>query len=101
MLAEITVLILTFNEAPNIRRTLERLRRAGEIVVVDGFSTDGTPELARQFPNVRLMQRQFDNHTAQWNFGIEQCRTDWVLALDADYLLSDGLVAELQQWKPA
>ena len=40
MILEITPLILTFNEAPNLRRTLEQLAWAKEIVVVDSFSTD-------------------------------------------------------------
>jgi glycosyltransferase involved in cell wall biosynthesis len=93
---EITPLILTFNEAPNIGRTLEKLRWAKEIVVMDSFSADETCEIARCEPNVRLVQRAFDNHTAQWNFGIDQCTTSWVLALDADYVLSGELIQELR-----
>ena len=46
---EITPLILTFNEAPNIRHALEKLRWAKRIVVVDSFSTDEACDLARQF----------------------------------------------------
>lgn len=97
---DITPLILTYNEAPNLRRTLEQLPWAQDIVVLDSFSTDGTLEIARAFPQVRVVQRTFDTHTLQWNFGLEQCRSEWVLALDADYVLSAELVDELQALQP-
>src|SRR5947209_6786936 len=84
---QITPLILAFNEASNLRRNLEKLLWVKEIVLIDSFSTDETCEIARSRSNVRLIQRAFDNHTAQWNFGIDQCASSWVLALDADYLL--------------
>ncbi len=93
---DITPLVLTYNEAPNIRRTLEKLRWATQVVVVDSFSTDETYKIARCETNVRLVQRAFDNHTAQWNFGIDQCATAWVLALDADYVLSGAVIQELR-----
>src|ERR1043166_9347772 len=101
MLTEITPLVLTYNEAPNIARTLSRLTWAARIVVVDSFSTDETCEIIHRFPQSEIVQRKFDDHTAQWNFGLTQIRKDWVLTLDADYVLSDGLVAELDGWTPA
>lgn len=96
----VTPLILTYNEAPNLRRTLEKLTWASRILVVDSFSTDETLSIAREFPQVEILQRRFDNFANQCNFGLESCHSDWVLSLDADYLLSDGLIAELQAWEP-
>ena len=101
MNVELTALVLTYNEAPNLRRTLEKLAWLREVVVVDSLSTDETEAIAKSFPNVRFIQRAFDNHTAQWNFGVDQCATPWALALDADYVLSDELVRELQSLAPA
>ena len=101
MNVELTALVLTYNEAPNLRRTLEELEWLREVVVVDSFSTDETEAIAKAFANVRFVRRAFDNHTAQWNFGVDQCATPWVLALDADYVLSDELVRELQSLTPA
>ena len=92
----ITPLILTFNESPNLARTLARLTWAREIVIVDSGSTDATLEIARQFPQARVVQRKFDDHTSQWNFGLDQIRTDWVLSLDADYVLTEELIAEIK-----
>jgi glycosyltransferase involved in cell wall biosynthesis len=103
MLDLITPLILTYNEAPNIERTLEQLCWARDIVVVDSFSDDETVEIASSFPQVRVVQRKFDNHGAQWNFGLnETCiSTEWVLALDADYLLTPKFVDELRSLQTA
>ena len=70
MQSEITALILTFNEAPNIARTLQKLVWVRQVIVLDSFSTDETEKIARGFANVTFIQRQFDNHTAQWNFGL-------------------------------
>ena len=103
MLDQITPLILTYNEAPNIGRTLDCLRLANEVVVVDSHSTDDTTTIAASFPNVRLVQRTFDTHCNQWQFGLHETgiTTDWVLALDADYIITAELRNELQTLKPA
>ena len=95
---EITPLILTYNEAPNIARTLKSVSWAKDIVVVDSFSDDDTLEIAKSSPNVRVFQRAFDSHRNQWQFGLKETgiTTPWVLALDADYVLSDELIAELE-----
>jgi glycosyltransferase involved in cell wall biosynthesis len=96
----ITGLILTYNEAPNIRRTLEKLTWLDRILVVDSFSTDETLRIVRDFPQVTVLQRKFDDFANQCNFGLDHCQSDWVLSMDADYVLSDGLISELQNWKP-
>lgn len=96
---QITPLILTWNEAPNIGRTLQMLAWAKRIVVVDSFSTDETEAICRRFPQVEFVQRRFDDHTSQWNFGLSRVQTDWALTLDADYVLSEELVAELRDWR--
>lgn len=98
----ITPLVLTFNEAPNIARTLSRLSWAKDIVIVDSFSTDATREIAARHPGVRLFQRVFTTHAEQWNFGLHETgiTTEWVLALDADFVLSDGLIGELASMTP-
>ena len=102
MLERITPLILTFNEAPNIARAIERLSWAREVVVVDSFSDDETVQIAASFPNVRVVQREFDCHRNQWEFGLKETgiSTPWVLALDADYVVTKELVSELKTLQP-
>ena len=96
-MTDITPLILTFNEGENIGRTLSALDWAREIVMIDSGSTDRTLELARAaHPKVVVIQRQFDTHATQWNFGLDQITTEWVLTLDADYELSAEFQDEIK-----
>ena len=55
------------------------------------------------FPNVRAVVRPFDNHASQWNFGLKETgiASEWVLALDADYVLTDAFIDEVQSLRPA
>jgi glycosyltransferase involved in cell wall biosynthesis len=101
-LHQITVLVLTWNEEANIGRTLEALRRFPRVLIVDSGSTDATATIAAGHPNVRLVTRPFDTHAAQWNHGLTACGIDtpWVLALDADYLLTAEGVEEIAALAP-
>lgn len=103
MLNQITPLILTFNEAPNIGRTLDRLSWATDIVVVDSMSTDDTRAIAARYPAARVFERPFTTHAEQWNFGLAQTAitTEWVLALDADFVLTDAAISEISALAPA
>jgi glycosyltransferase involved in cell wall biosynthesis len=102
MLNQITPLILTFNEAPNIGRTLDRLSWAKDIVIVDSMSTDDTRAIASRYPAVRVFDRAFTTHAEQWNFGLQQTgiTTEWVLALDADFVLTDEAIREIGELSP-
>jgi glycosyltransferase involved in cell wall biosynthesis len=93
----ITPVILTYNEEPNIGRQLARLSWARRVVVVDSLSTDKTRDLCEATPNVDLFVRPFDTHAQQWNFAIQETQldTEWVLAMDADYIPSDEFLGEL------
>jgi len=102
MLERITPVLLTYNEEQNIGRTLSRLGWAKDIVVVDSGSTDGTLAVLSSFSNVRLFKRSFDSHGNQWRYAVEktQIATDWILRLDADYQVSEALVAEIAALDP-
>ncbi len=96
-LQDVTPLILTKNEEPNIQRCLDRLRWAQKVIVLDSASTDSTKDIAMAFPNVIFLTRLFDDHTSQWNYGLDAVQTPWVLSLDCDYVLGDGFEQELAQ----
>jgi glycosyltransferase involved in cell wall biosynthesis len=100
MLDQITPMILTYNEVPNIRRTLDALSWAKRIVVIDSFSTDETVDVLRCYPQVELFQRPFVDAASQCNYGLAQVTSPWVLSLDADYVLGEGLVREMQSLAP-
>jgi len=92
----ITPLVLTYNEEVNIGRTLDRLSWASRIVVVDSYSNDDTVEIAKSYPPVDLLQREFDDFASQCNYGLEHISTEWVLSLDADYVCSQSLIEEIR-----
>jgi glycosyltransferase involved in cell wall biosynthesis len=102
MFTDITPVILTFNEEANIARVLEPLVWAKEIIVVDSYSTDMTLDIINNYPNVRLFQRKFDRHADQWNYATKETgiETEWILALDADYVLTNDVVTEIKSLKP-
>ena len=95
-LSNITPLILTYNEEPNLDRTLSKLTWASQILIVDSYSDDRTLEIITAYPQVKVLQRKFDTHTHQWNYGLSQVTTEWVLSLDADYQISRKLLDEIR-----
>lgn len=102
MLNQITPIILTFNEQANIRRTLAALNWAADVIVIDSGSTDETLQICAEYSNVRCIHRTFDNFANQCNFALTQAiNTEWVLSMDADYVVTAELVAELNQLTPS
>jgi len=90
-------MLLTYNEEPNIERTLSQLTWADRVVVVDSYSTDRTIEIVESFENVELYYRPFDSFAQQCNFALTKVHTPWVLSLDADYHLPDAFLLEMSQ----
>jgi glycosyltransferase involved in cell wall biosynthesis len=97
---QITPLIITYNEVPNICRTLDKLSWAKRIVVIDSGSTDGTVEVSRRYPQVEMIHHPFADFASQCNYGLSQVTSPWVLSLDADYELSDELIREMASLAP-
>jgi glycosyltransferase involved in cell wall biosynthesis len=94
-------MILTLNEEANIGRTLAKLTWAKRILIIDSGSTDRTLEIIRQHPQAVVVRRDFDSATAQCNFGLTQIDSEWVLSLDADYVMSDELISEIESLRPS
>jgi glycosyltransferase involved in cell wall biosynthesis len=87
----ISVVIITYNEAHNIGRCLESVQGvADEIVVVDSYSTDRTEEICRAM-KVKFLQHHFEGHIEQKNYAVSCATYEHVLSLDADEALSEEL----------
>jgi len=100
MLDQITPLLITYNEACNIARTLGQLEWARRIVVIDSGSTDGTLDILAGCARAEVVYRPFSDFASQCNFGLTLVTTPWVLSLDADYRLCDDLIGELAALQP-
>jgi glycosyltransferase involved in cell wall biosynthesis len=92
----ISVLILTLDEEVNLDGCLDSVAWSDDVVVLDSFSRDATPEIARAH-GARLLQRRFDNYAGQRNFGLRdiQYRNRWLLMLDADERVPADLREEM------
>jgi glycosyltransferase involved in cell wall biosynthesis len=95
----LSVYIVTLNEEARLEKTLAAASRvADEIVVVDSGSTDKTEEIAKKY-NAKFLFHKWKNISSQKHFAQEECRYDFVLSLDADEVLSDGLIAQILEVK--
>ena len=86
----ISAVIITFNEADNIRAACESVSWADEILVVDSESTDATRDIAAGC-GARVINRPWPGFSAQKQFATDSAAHDWVLSLDADERVSSEL----------
>lgn len=97
---QLTVMILTFNEESNIARTLDAIKWAERILVVDSGSTDATLDIVERYPQARIVTRKFVSFAEQCNYGLTEIRTAWVLSIDADYQLTPAIAEEIRALAP-
>ncbi len=86
----ISISLICFNEEKNIRRCLESVKWADEIVVLDSFSTDNTLNICREYTG-KIFQHKFDGHIQQKNRALELCSNEWIFCIDADEVVTDEL----------
>jgi len=92
----LSVIILTKDEETMIRRCLESVAWADEIVVVDSGSADRTTEICREFGAKVQVTADWPGFGPQKNRALEQASADWILSLDADEWLPPALQAEIR-----
>jgi glycosyltransferase involved in cell wall biosynthesis len=90
----ISVIMIARDEAARIAAALASVRWAGEIVVVDAESTDGTAEIARGL-GARVVTRPWTDFADQRNAALREATGEWILSLDADEIVSPELAAEI------
>lgn len=93
----VSAIITTFNEEANIAACIESLTWCDEILVVDSFSTDRTPEISRGYEKVRFLQRTYYGSASQKNWAMDQVEHDWILIFDADERCTPALQKEIEK----
>ncbi len=93
--ARISAIVTTFNEEAHIAGCIESLLWCDEILVVDSFSTDRTPEICRGYDKVRFFQRTYFGSASQKNWAMDQVTNDWILIFDADERCTPKLQQEI------
>jgi len=92
----ISAIITTFNEEQNIAGCIESLLWCDEILIVDSFSTDRTPEIAKSYEKVRFYQRTYFGSASQKNWAMDQVPNEWILIYDADERCTPALQKEIE-----
>jgi len=95
---KISAVIITRNEAENIRAACESVTWADEIVVVDSESTDATREIAAEC-GARVIGNQWPGFAAQKQFATDAASNDWIFSLDADERVSPELRRTIERLK--
>lgn len=93
----ISVIILTLNEEIHIERCVKSaLKITNQVFLVDSFSTDKTVEIAKSL-GVEVLQHEFKNHGDQLKWALDNItiKTDWVMRMDADEIITDELSKEI------
>ncbi len=93
---KISGLITCCNSMPHIEACLKSMTWVDELVVVDSFSTDRTPEVARKYAD-KFFQREYTSPGDQKNWAIAQTVHPWILAIDSDEVLPEKLRNEIQE----
>jgi len=89
---KLSVIIITKNEAENIRACLESVKWANEIIVVDSGSVDATVEICREL-GAQVHQHDWPGFGVQKNRALAYATQEWVFSIDAD----ERVTAELKQ----
>lgn len=91
-MAKISAVINTLNEEKKISRCLASLKGfANEIIVVDMMSTDRTVEIAKKYGAKVFKHKRVGYVEPARNFAISKAKYDWIIILDADEEVSEGL----------
>ena len=93
---QLTVTVITYNEADHIAAALDSVSWADEVIVVDSGSTDGTVEIARGKAH-RVIQRGWPGYSDQKNFAADSATHDWMLSMDADERVTPALSREIRE----
>jgi len=95
----ISGVIITYNEEKHIEKCLSSLQGiVDEIIVVDSFSNDRTPEICKKY-NVSFIQKEFLGYIEQKNFALSKTSNNIVLSLDGDESLSNELGSRILEIK--
>ncbi len=91
MPSQLTAILITLNEERNIGRAIASLQGvADEVIVVDSFSADKTPEIVRS-SGAKLVQKEWMGYSATKNFANSLATHSYILSIDADEALNEEL----------
>jgi len=88
--SQISAIVVCFNEEDRIEDCLKSLAWCDEIIVVDSYSTDRTPEICRRYTQ-KFFQREWAGYRDQKAYAHSLAKMEWVLLVDSDERVSGEL----------
>jgi len=96
MTEPVSLYIIAYNEADNLRAVLPTVMWADEVVVVDSFSTDDTAAVCARF-GVRRVDVKFDGFGKLRNAAVALLKHNWVVSIDSDERSTPEFAAEVRR----
>ncbi|MGB1270973.1 MAG: glycosyltransferase family 2 protein, partial [Endozoicomonas sp.] len=90
----ISVSIITKNAMPRLQETLESVKWADEIIVLDSGSSDNTVEVSRQYTD-KVYETDWPGFGIQHQRALKKCSGDWILSVDSDEVVTEALKNEI------
>ena len=79
----------TFNCQATVKSTLDSIKWADEIIVIDSFSNDDTIKIASEY-GAKVHQHEYLNSAKQKNWALQYCSNQWVFQIDSDEILESN-----------
>lgn len=95
----ITVALIIKNGERRLKEVLASLSPFPEIILLDTGSEDKSLAIASEFPNVKIFKEEFKGFGEARNRAASHATFDWILAVDADEVVSKELLEEIFQLK--
>lgn len=92
---KVSAVIITFNEEKRIETTLQSISWCDEILIIDSGSNDKTLDICKKY-GCKILFRKFDGYGPQKKFAVANAANDWILAIDADEIITDSLKNEIE-----
>lgn len=92
----LSVIIITKNSANYIRRCLESVQWADEIIVLDSGSTDNTVQISKKYTD-KVYSTDWPGYGQQKNRALQKATKPWILSIDSDEWLSESLQEEIKK----
>lgn len=92
---KLSIVILTFNSQKYLKDVLASASFADEVLLLDSGSTDDTLNIAKSFPNVKIVTQAWRGFGKQKQAGVEASLNDWVFVLDSDEIITEALKQEI------
>lgn len=100
MVKQISVIILTKNSQKYLKECLEELKMFDEIIVLDNGSSDGTLKIAKDYPNVKIIEHPFIGFGPLKNLAVKHARHNWIFSIDSDEIAKPELIEEIKRIDP-